>query len=84
MYGVVIYPLGIDHTVKRGDMKKMNIKEFHTASTHQHEGNLKATARHLGYKLTGKMDECFACAEAKAKRKKIPKKAEGKEEDGFR
>ena len=52
--------------------RKMNIMRFHNISGHLHQNVLKWTAEGIGIKVTGGMDKCIPCLEAKMK--KLPKK----------
>ena len=58
----------------------MNINKFHQICGHQYEKYTKETAKRLGIKLTGKMDDCLHCARGKIKKTKISKEVTNKEE----
>ena len=72
-------PVGIDQTVDKDDLVKINKGYFHQVCGHQHEGNLKGTAEHLGYCLVGKMEKCVHCAKGKARKTKIGKEVHEEE-----
>ena len=47
--------------------------DFHNKFGHHGDVNLRLIAQCLGYKLTGKPDNCYTCNLIKAKAKSIPK-----------
>ena len=57
---------------------KMNVEKAHDLLGHSNEDTTRTTAKHLGWALTKGAKPCQSCAEAKAKKKIIPKKTEGK------
>ena len=56
--------------------KSVPIWKFHQMTGHTGEYLMKTTADYMGIKLTGKLDPCEACAEAKIRQANIPKKKE--------
>ena len=75
--GAILLPIGIDETVDKSDLERMNRNKFHEMSTHQWSGNLDKTAEVMGYVLTGKLKDCLHCARAKIKQKKMNKIEQG-------
>ena len=56
--------------------KSVPIWKFHQMTGHIGEYLMKTTADYMGIKLTGKLDPCEACAQAKIRQANIPKKKE--------
>ena len=56
--------------------KSVPIWKFHQITGHTGEYLMKTTADYMGIKLTGKLDPCEACAQAKIRQANIPKKKE--------
>ena len=56
--------------------KSIPIWKFHQMTGHTGEYILKATADYMGIKLTGKLDPCEACSQAKIRQANIAKKKE--------
>ena len=56
--------------------KSVPIWKFHQMTGHTGEYIMKTTADYMGIKLTGKLDPCEACAQAKIRQANIPKKKE--------
>ena len=56
--------------------KSIPIWKFHQMTGHTREHLMKATADYMGIKLTGKLDPCETCAQAKIRQANIPKKKE--------
>ena len=56
--------------------KSIPIWKFHQMTGHTGEYLMKTTADYMGIKLTGKLDPCETCAQAKIRQANIPKKKE--------
>ena len=56
--------------------KSIPIWKFHQMTGHTGESLMKPTADYMGIKLTGKLDPCETCAQAKIRQANIPKKKE--------
>ena len=56
--------------------KSVPIWKFHQMTGHTVEYLMKTTADYMGIKLTGKLDPCEACTQAKIRQANIPKKKE--------
>ena len=56
--------------------KSIPIWKFHQMTGHTGEDLMKTTADYMGIKLTGKLDPCETCAQAKIRQINIPKKKE--------
>ena len=56
--------------------KSIPIWKFHQMTGHTGEHLMKATADYMGIKVTGKLDLCETCAQAKIRQANIPKKNE--------
>ena len=56
--------------------KSVPIWKFHQTTGHTGEYLMRTTADYMGIKLTGKLDPCEACAQAKIRQANIPKKKE--------
>ena len=54
--------------------KSIPILKFHQITGHTGEHLLKTTAENIGIKLTGKLEPCELCAQAKIRRANVPKK----------
>ena len=52
-------------------VRTMDIMKFHVALGHLNQNTLKCTAEGMGIRLTGNMDRCVVCFEARMKR--LPK-----------
>ena len=51
----------------------VDINDFHCAHAHVHEDLLRKTAKQLGVQLTGELQPCRGCSEAKGLRRPIPR-----------
>ena len=56
--------------------KSIPIWKFHQMTGHTGEHLLRTTAENMGIKLTGKLEPCEICAQAKIRQANIPKKKE--------
>ena len=56
--------------------KSIPIWKFHQISGHTGEHLLRTTADYMGIKLTGKLEPCETCAQAKIRQANVPKKKE--------
>ena len=56
--------------------KSIPIWKFHQMTGHTGEYLMKTTADYMGIRLTGKLDPCETCAQAKIRQANIPKKKE--------
>ena len=56
--------------------KNIPIWKFHQMTGHTREYLMESTADYMGIKLTGKLDPCETCAQAKIRQANIPKKKE--------
>ena len=56
--------------------KSVPIWKFHQMTGHTGEYIMKTTADYMGIKLTGRLDPCEACAQAKIRQANIPKNKE--------
>ena len=56
--------------------KSIPIWKFHQMTGHTGEQLMKTTADYMGIKLTGKLEPCGTCAQAKIRQANIPKKKE--------
>ena len=56
--------------------KSIPIWKFHQMTGHTAEYLMKTTADYMGIKLTGKLEQCEACAQAKIRQANVPKKKE--------
>ena len=56
--------------------KSIPIWKFHQMTGHTREHLLRTTAENMGIKLTGKLEPCEICAQAKIRQASIPKKKE--------
>ena len=56
--------------------KSIPIWKFHQMTGHTGEYLMKTTADYMGIKLTGKLDPCETCTQAKIRQTNIPKKKE--------
>ena len=56
--------------------KSIPIWKFHQMTGHTGEYLMKTTAAYMGIKLTGKLNPCETCAQAKIRQANIPKKKE--------
>ena len=56
--------------------KSIPILKFHHLTGHTGEHLLRPTAEHMGIKLTGKLEPCEMCAQAKITQANVPKKKE--------
>ena len=56
--------------------KSIPIWKFHQMTGHTGEHLLRTTAENMGIKLTGKLEPCEICAQAKIRQAKIAKKKE--------
>ena len=56
-----------------GATSTMDINEAHRKLAHVSEGTLRKTMARFKVKLTGKLEPCFGCMQAKAKAKAVPK-----------
>ena len=52
------------------------IWKFHQLTGHTGEHRLRPTAKYMGIKLTGKLEPCEMCAQAKITQANVPKKKE--------
>ena len=74
--GIILKLVGIDQTIDKDDLIKINKGYLHQVCGHQHEGNLKGTAEHLGYCLVWKMEKCVHCTKGKARKTKLGKEVQ--------
>ena len=74
--GMIMAPLGGKRTRQDDGLEAVSMMKFHELSTHIYQGNLKETARNLGYKIHGQLEKCEECKQAKCKKKKIKKMME--------
>ena len=58
--------------------KSIPICNFHQMTGHTGEHLLRTTAENMGIKLTGKLEPCEICAQAKIRQENIPKKKRNK------
>ena len=56
--------------------KSIPIWKFHQITGHTGEHLLRPTAEYMGIKLTGKLEPCETCAQAKIRQANVPKKKE--------
>ena len=56
--------------------KSIPIWKFHQMTRHTGEHLLRTTAENMGIKLTGKLEPCEICAQAKIRQANVPKKKE--------
>ena len=56
--------------------KSIPIRKFHQITGHTGEHLLRPTAEHMGIKLTGKLEPCEMCAQAKITQANVPKNKE--------
>ena len=56
--------------------KSIPIWKFHQMTGHTGEYHMRTTADYMGIKLTGKLDPCETCAQAKIRQANVPKKKE--------
>ena len=56
--------------------KSIPIWKFHQMTGHTREHLLRTTADYMGIKLTGKLEPCETCAQAKIRQANVPKKKE--------
>ena len=56
--------------------KRIPIWKFHQITGHTGEHLLRPTAEHMGIKLTGQLEPCEMCAQAKITQANVPKKKE--------
>ena len=56
--------------------KSIPIWKFHQMTGHTREHLLRTTAEHMGTKLTGKLEPCKICAQAKIRQANVPKTKE--------
>ena len=56
--------------------KSIPIWKFHQITGHTGEPLLRPTAEYMGIKLTGKLEPCETCAQAKIRQANVPKKME--------
>ena len=56
--------------------KSISIWKFHQITGHTGEHLLRPTADYMGIKLTGKLEPCETCAQAKIRQANVPKKKE--------
>ena len=56
--------------------KSISIWKFHQMTGHTGEHLLRPTAENMGIKLTGKLEPCEICAQAKIRQANVPKKKE--------
>ena len=56
--------------------KSISIWKFHQITGHTGEHHLRTTADYMGIRLTGKLDPCEICAQAKIRQANVPKKKE--------
>ena len=66
----------VGNALRDGGIVKMTFNEAHDKLGHMSNILTKATARQLGWHLTGAVRPCESCAKAKAKQKNVPKKSE--------
>ena len=67
--------MGQAHAVTKPG-KSIPIWKFHQMTGHTGEHLLRTTAENMGIKLTGKLEPCEICAQAKIRQANIPKKKE--------
>ena len=60
-------------TPGRSPLKEVDIIFFHSVCAHSHEKLVRATAKSMNFKLTGKLRECEGCMVAKGTRAPIAK-----------
>ena len=56
--------------------KSIPVSKFHKMTGHTGEHLLRTTAENMGIKLTGKLEPCEICAQAKIRQANVPKKKE--------
>ena len=69
--------VGQAHTVIEPG-KNMPIWKFHQITGHTGEHLLRPTGEYMGVKLTGKLEPCEMCAQAKITQANVPKKRRNK------
>ena len=67
--------VGQAHVVIEAE-KSIPIWKFHQMTGHTGEHLLRSTAENMGIKLTGKLEPCEICAQAKIRQANVPKKKE--------
>jgi hypothetical protein len=80
VWGAMVKHIGIHKEKGFNNEIKRDINVFHQECGHTGKTKTMATAKRLGYKLTGKWIECESCAKGKAKKKNIKKTTDKKAE----
>jgi hypothetical protein len=65
-----------NHALIVNEQKEMNIMKFHRMLGHPSVDSTKETAKRIGLKLTGKLEECEDCMLAKMRKKNLKKVSE--------
>ena len=68
----------VSTSANQDTVRKITYTKLHAHLGHPGPDRIRATARKLGFKGTGRADSCVDCAEAKAKQKSVSKTTETK------
>ena len=65
-----------DNSIEKESLETWNYNDFHDKCGHHGDEKMRAMAKRMSFRLTGKSSSCDACSLIKAKAKAIPKTTE--------